>query len=380
MKNFKKYSGWVVAFVFGVALIAVYKTFDNMRGVMSYIGTWLDAVKPFIAAFFVAYILNMPARQIQKILKKSKNRFINKHSTGISIFLVYIIAVILVAVVLWMLIPAIYRNVADLTVNIGGYMNSVEHFVNRFEIIKSLNLTWERLTQTVMGFLNSMKLLDINTYATGVINVTAGILNFFITVVASVYMLADKERLQKVIVRGMGAFFKEKTVHSITAYAKSINDIFTNYFYSRLMCSVIMAIVSSIALSLLNVKYALILGLFVGAMDMIPYFGSIIASVIAILVSWITGGIWQGIWVAIVLVVLQQIDGNLIGPKIMGDTLEIRPLWIIFAVSVGGTLFGFFGMLLSVPIVAIIKTVADDFVENREKQKMLVGESERDEQ
>ena len=144
------------------------------------------------------------------------------------------------------------------------------------------------------------------------------------------------------------------------------------------MCSIIMAVVCSIVLMIMNVKYALILGLFIGAMDMIPYFGSIISFVISLIVTFITGGVWKGVWTGVVLLVLQQIDGNLLGPKIMGDSLEIRPLWIIFAVTVGGALFGFMGMLFSVPALAIIRAIMSDYFTAREMKKMS-EESENNE-
>lgn len=140
-----------------------------------------------------------------------------------------------------------------------------------------------------------------------------------------------------------------------------------------------MAIACSVVLMIFNVKYALILGIFIGAMDMIPYFGSIISCIIAIIVTCITGGMWKGVWVGVVLIILQQIDGNLLGPKIMGDSLEIRPLWIIFAVSVGGTLFGFLGMLFSVPVVAIIRAIASDFIDAREVKNRMPEDSESNE-
>ena len=131
-----------------------------------------------------------------------------------------------------------------------------------------------------------------------------------------------------------------------------------------------MAIICVVVLLMLKVKYALILGLFIGACDLIPYFGSIIATLIAILVNAVTGnGIWHTVWVAVVLVVLQQIDGNVLAPKIMGDSLKIRPLLVIFAVVVGGSLFGVMGMLFSVPVVTVIKTVFSDFVEAKEREK-----------
>ena len=143
------------------------------------------------------------------------------------------------------------------------------------------------------------------------------------------------------------------------------------------MCSVIMAVVCSIVLMIMKVKYALILGLFIGAMDMIPYFGSIISFVISLIVTFITGGVWKGVWTGVVLLVLQQIDGNLLGPKIGGESLETT-LWIIFAVTVGGALFGFMGMLFSVPVLAIIRAIMSDYFTAREMKKMS-EESENNE-
>jgi predicted PurR-regulated permease PerM len=172
----------------------------------------------------------------------------------------------------------------------------------------------------------------------------------------------------------MRLFLKKTTVYSITVHARRINHIFTNYIYSRLICSAIMAIACAVVLTLLRVKYALILGLFVGVMDMIPYFGSIISSVISVLITFITGGLWKAIWSAVVLLVLQQLDGNLLGPKIMGDSLKISPLAIVLAVSVGGTLFGFLGMLLSVPVVAIIRAIVMEYIDEYEVKKKQTAE------
>ncbi len=375
MKKFEKYYGWILAFVFCVAVIAVYKTFDNFSNITKYIGIVLDAVKPFISAFIIAYILNIPAKKIQKLLKKTKNQFITQHSIGISILLIYVIAILVLVFVLRMLIPAISKNILDLYNNSYYYIDSFQNFINNFEIAQKLNLSNLNLSDAVMKFFESLGMLRVEMYVDGVFNVTTGILNTFIAIIASVYMLLDKERLQKVFVRVMGIFFKQDRVQSITLHTKRVNDIFVNYIYSRLTCSIIMAIVSSIVLSVMNVKYALILGIFIGSMDMIPYFGSIISSVIAIIICLLTGGFWKGVWVAVVLCILQQIDGNLIGPKIMSDSLEIRPLWIIFAVSVGGSLFGFFGMLLSVPVLAIFKAIASDYLSvKEEKKKMKVSE------
>ena len=102
---------------------------------------------------------------------------------------------------------------------------------------------------------------------------------------------------------------------------------------------------------------------------MIPYFGSIISCVISVFVALVTGGIWKAVWSAVILLIIQQFDGNVLGPKIMGDSLEIRPFWIVFAVSFGGGLFGFWGMLISVPVAAAIKVSFMEYISVRDAKR-----------
>lgn len=367
MKRFEKYYKWIVAFVFAVAVIAVYKTFDNISNVLNGIGVVLGALKPFFIAFIIAYIINMPAKRLQKSLLKINKPFFEKHAFGISILFMYLFAFIAAVLILRMLIPALYRNIFDLYNNFPSYIREFQVYMGRFEFFQRLGFNDFDINKLGDMIFGSIDMTQFGKYAQGVFNVTSGLFDVFVAVIASIYMLIDKERLKGLFTLVLGSFLKEKTLHSVTVYASRINDIFTNYIYSRLVCSGVMAIICSIVLMIMNVKYALILGIFIGAMDMIPYFGSIISWVVALLVTFMTGGLWKGVWVGIILLVLQQLDGNILGPKIMGDSLEIRPLWIIFAVSVGGTLFGFIGMLISVPIIAIIRVMGADFLKLREK-------------
>lgn len=108
----------------------------------------------------------------------------------------------------------------------------------------------------------------------------------------------------------------------------------------------------------------------IGVLNLIPYFGSIISSVIAVIITVFSTGIFPAIWTGIALLVLEQIDGNIIGPKIIGDKLDMRPLWIIFSVTVGGGLFGFVGLLLSVPVMMVIKMICKDLLLLKEQQSL----------
>ena len=140
MKRFEKYYGWIIAFVFCVAVIAVYKTFDNFNNITQYLAKIFDAVKPFFIAFIIAYILNIPAKRMQKWLSKSKKSFIKKHTLGISIITIYVLAIMAVLAILRMLIPALYKNIMDLYNNLPNYITSFQDYINNFEIIKKSKL------------------------------------------------------------------------------------------------------------------------------------------------------------------------------------------------------------------------------------------------
>ncbi len=368
MKRFEKYAKWVTAFVFCTAVIAVYKTFDSLKDITEYFSLVLKALSPFFLGFAVAYVINMPAVRIERYVAKIKNKWVFKHSFGISMFIVYIIAVLLIVIIIRAVMPAVYRNVLDLYINIPSYLAEAENFLKNTELFEKIGIhNTFSLSGQINGFFEEFDITKVNEYAQGVFDVTSNVIDVFIAVIISVYMLIEKKKILHLILRLARLFVRGKRYDYAVNLASDINRVFTNYIYSRLMCSMIMAVVCSVTLTVLDVKYAIILGVCIGAGDMIPYFGSIVTSIIATVVTFFTGGIWPFIWTGLSLFILQQIDGNILSPKIMGDTLDISPLLVIFAVVVGGALFGFAGMLFSVPVVTVAKRLISEFVINKEK-------------
>ena len=122
-------------------------------------------------------------------------------------------------------------------------------------------------------------------------------------------------------------------------------------------------------MSLLGVKYAVLLGFIIGLLNIIPYFGAIVGVIIAIIITIFTGGLGQALWMALIVIVLQQIDANIINPKILGTSLNLSPILVIFAVTVGGTYFGVIGMFLGVPVIAFLKLILQDFISIKLKNK-----------
>ena len=178
-------------------------------------------------------------------------------------------------------------------------------------------------------------------------------------------MLLDKERILKAIQNLADRFNSHGKAGAFIRHWSNINEVFTQYIYARLTTCIIMAVACSLILIIMGEKYALLLGIFIGFMDIIPYFGSIISWIVGLVIMTISGGLSHGIWCSVMMLIMQQIDGNIISPKLTGERLEIRPLAIIIAVSVGGSLFGFVGMLISVPVVAILRAIISELLDTK---------------
>ena len=220
--------------------------------------------------------------------------------------------------------------------------------------------------------INIRQYFEINKiieYLMGALNAVTSIFEVFVAIIVSIYILLERTQIINFIKKFINAIFKENTYKNIDKYFNNSNEIFFKFIASQFLDAIIVGILVTIALSIMGVKYAPLLGFFIGLFNMIPYFGAIIAVGISVLITAITGGISQAIWMLIVVVILQQIDANIINPKIVGKSLEISPLLVIFAVTIGGAYFGILGMFLAVPVIAVLKIFVEDYVNFKLKSK-----------
>ena len=367
MKKFKTENTLYIVFFLLLILIIIYKSMDNLSAIMGGLFRVLGVLKPFFIGFVMAYILNLPCRKIEALINKSKSEKIRKKSKGISIITVYVLGLLAILVSIRALVPAIYSNLLDLYNHVPSYLDRMIAIFKQWQ--EKLNIgifspdTDISFVNAVQGYLTTLDLTEFSKYAQGVINITSGVISFFIAVIVSIYMLIDSQHILDVLKSTVSVFISEEKADKVSNYLSKINSIFSKYIYCRVLDAVIIAAISTILLAVLGVKYSLVLGLMIGILNLIPYFGSIISTVIAMIITLVSGGWAKMIWTGVALLILQQIDGNFIGPKIMGNAFEIRPLLVIFAVTVGGGLFGMIGLLISVPIAVVIKMILTDYIE-----------------
>lgn len=364
---------WLYWFLFAVAVITVYKTLDNFQAIGNWIKGLLDVLMPFLIGILLAYLLYIPCKKIENVyLKVKKFKFIRQRATFLSVITVYLIVAIILVVSVIFLIPVISNSIVDLVNNFQNYYTITMDNYNSLpddSILKS---------DVIEDVINNIKSIDLKQfinmdkiaqYAKGAIDVATKIFDFFVAIIVSVYILIQRKDILEFTKKLGRAALKENTYHSIEKYFDRTNSIFFNFLAGQFLDGIVVGIITSIAMSILGVKYAVLLGFMIGLFNMIPYFGAIIAVTIATIITILTGGIGQAIVMLIVVVILQQIDANIINPKIIGSSLKISPLLVIFAVTVGGAYFGVWGMFLAVPIIAVLKLFVTDYIEYKNKLK-----------
>ena len=365
---------WLYWFLLGVAIIIVYKTLENFGDITGAIGNFFSIISPLLVGVLIAYILYVPCKKIETALKKSKLKIISKVSRGLSILLVYLIVLLLIIILINVILPVVFESVSDFINNIQGYYETA---VNNFN-----NLPEDSFLKSdiVKGLIEEAKNINITQYISterifeyliNAISAVTGIFEIFVAVIVSIYVLAERSKLLTFLKRLANAIFNQETYKNIDKYFNDSNEIFFKFLASQFLDAIVVGTLVTIAMTIMGVKYAPLLGFFIGIFNMIPYFGAIIAVAVSALITLITGGLTQTIWMLIVVIILQQIDANIINPKIVGQSLKISPLLVIFAVTVGGAYFGILGMFLAVPIIAVLKILVEDYINYKLKTKNI---------
>lgn len=365
---------WIYWFIFAVAVILVYKTLDNFSDITNWIKGIIEVLMPFIIGILLAYLFYIPCKNMEKIYKNSKIKWFKKKARVFSVFTVYIIALIILILVFNFVIPNITSSIVDLATNIGTYYQNTINGLNNIPEDSIFNQINVQKIADMLGKINIAEYINLDIimqYAKGAIGVANGIFDFFVSLIVSIYILIERTQILGFLKRLCGAIFKKRTYQIVGKYFNRTNQVFFKFLSSQLLDAIVIGILTSIAMSILGVKYAVLLGFFIGLSNLIPYFGAIVGVGISIIITIFTGGIGKAIWMAVVVIILQQIDANIINPKIVGNSLKISPLLVIFAVTIGGAYFGVLGMFLAVPVFTVLKIIVEDYIDHRNKMKSI---------
>jgi predicted PurR-regulated permease PerM len=359
---------WVFLLTLGTLLIVIYKAIDSIGDLTNFVKNLLSIVSPFLAGLLMAYLLYIPESKIERTFKKARTKVLRKHARKFAIFTTYIIAILILFIIINVILPVLIESINELIGNLQNYYSKIIETYN--------NLPDDSIfkTEKIYSALKDLQNLDIQQYLSidritgyvkSVVGVATGIFDVFVSIVVSIYILAERNEILNFFKRLTKVLFKEKTYKNIETYFYKANGVFFKFISSQFLDAVIVGVLATIVMKILNIKYASLLGFSIGLFNMIPYFGAIIAISIAGLITLITAGFSKAIIMLIAIIILQQIDANIINPKIIGDSLQISPILVILSVTIGGGYFGIIGMFLGVPIAAVLKILVNDYIDNK---------------
>ncbi len=353
-------------------------------------GKIIRAGQPIIIGLILAYLLN----PIAKFLEEHLMHFFEKHdqdmvkakkasrALGIGGAIIFLIVVLVLLVAL--IVPSVISSVSGLVVTMPG---NVQHLIDaiqngrfgNFKVTDTIGNFLSEMTDYVEGLVRDL-LPQAKTYlvniTSGVISVVKTVLNFVVGIIVAVYVLMIKESLIGQSKKVIYAVFKTKQANIIIEVLHKADEIFGGFISGKIIDSAIIGVICYLGCSILHIPNAVLVAVIVGVTNIIPVFGPFIGAVPSLLLVVIESP-WHALYLLIFIIILQQVDGNIIGPKILGSSTGLSAFWVMFAILIGGGLFGFLGMLLGVPVFAMVYYIVRRLVNAGIRRKQLPEATEK---
>lgn len=364
-KWIKTYGGYLIL---GLLLIAAYNLFDQIYVVVDLFKKIYAILIQFVIAACIAYLLYIPQKALRGFLEKSKITWIVKKAKALSIFITYFIFLSLIASSIYYVIPIIVENIVELSKSIPIYTIQLQNFLD--EMAEAFNYPdlMKHIETTIINMLSNIN-FNPTTIISSSFSIVGVLFDWLMAIVICPYLLFERESLLALFDRVLSLRIAQKDIDFIHNYASKINRIFSDFIFGKSLDSFIIGLIAYAGFSLIGLDFVLILAIIIGLTNMIPYFGPFIGGIPVTIFVLITQGIMPGVWTGIFIFLLQQLDGIIIGPYILGESVGVKALWIIFAITFFGGTMGFMGMVIGVPLIAVIRMVFNDYLDYRQKQK-----------
>ncbi|WP_294463826.1 AI-2E family transporter [uncultured Anaerofustis sp.] len=372
-KEFKKYI-LLISYA-----IVFYYVVTNLSKVLGVVGTAFGILSPFIIGFALAFILNKPfvffRDKVLSVLidKKKKKERVGLRS-GLAILIVYVLVALLLVILSSFVIPQLVTSISGLVDYIPQYSKNlfdmIDNVMDKFIINETMLDTIQKASTTIISTMKTVLSGAVPAIVSFVSNFASNVINIAIAVIVSIYLLIDKDHLIYQYRLLIKAFFSEKKAKRILDVSDLTAKTFSDFIGGQIIDAIIIGVLCSIGLAVLKIPYALLIGTIVGFTNIIPYFGPWIGSIPSVLILFMVRPFYALIFI-IFVVVLQQVDGNIIYPHVVGNSVGLGALFVTFSIIVGGGLFGLLGMILGVPTFAVCYTLLKEKAYKNLKKKNI---------
>ncbi len=367
---------WKNCFKLGLTVFLVYILISYFSGAMSLIGAIVSAAMPIVIGFFIAYVVNILMSVYEKIyFPKTEKKLLNKSRRVVCMIFAYISVLAIISAVVWLIIPqlvdcveliideapAFITETAKDVQKLDFLPDSVKEFVVEFDWKSAVTKATESLTASLGGVMG--------TVIGAISSVFSGVIAAFLAIVFSVYFLVGKDKLICSVQR-VGKHYLNETLYSKIYYVfRTLNKSFRGYITGQCIEALILGVLCTIGMLIFGFPYATMIGALIAFTALIPIAGAYIGGAIGAFMI-LTESPIQAVFFVIFLVILQQLEGNLIFPRVVGTSLGLPGIWVLAAVTIGGGLFGVLGMLLGVPITSTVYRLIKNNMKREAKYKL----------
>ena len=365
-------------FVLGTTLLV--RIVGSFNNTVKLLGQALQVIAPFLVGAFIAFILYPLVRFFYRnLFKNTLHMKSDKLSKWLSILVTYVIAIGVIAILMVFILPQLYTSITDIVDRLPVWYNNLTTMVDNFENRHAdlgfidYNIINEHLTSLypkIISYLTDT-LANLLPYVVNTsMAIVKGVVNLIISIMVSVYMISDHKNIFYQFKKLLYAVFPKQAADTARTICRESTNIFLKFMYGKAIDSVIIGIICFVCMNIFKFPYTVLISVIVGITNMIPYFGPYIGGVLGGIIIVIVNPV-QVIFFAVMILVIQQFDGLFLGPKILGDSTGLKPLWVIFAIVVGGAMFGVLGMFLGVPTMAVICYILNIVVEHFLKKRNI---------
>ena len=354
-----------------IVAILFYVGLNHFSVVTVRINQFMGVLSPFIVGFAIAYLLNTPMCFFERKLFPN-----HRFKRALSILLVYVLAFAVVAILLGLIVPQVVQSVKDLAGNMQTYLTSLDQLVQ--DLTEQFDLDADAINDMFGNFQNMIsnmtakaaealpQLLDVG-FAIG-----SGVIAGITALISSIYMLAGKDRLVPQLKKLLYATVSKRRSDWLLGVCGQANRVFVGFINGKIIDSAIIGVLCFILCAIFRIPYPMLVSVTVGVTNVIPFFGPIIGAIPCLFILVIVDP-WAALRFFALVIGLQQFDGNILGPKILGDSTGLSAIWVLISIVTCGGLFGFPGMILGVPTFAVLYALVREGVNKRLKAKKIDG-------
>ena len=364
--------------VFTALLVVALWKFDVVLGVLKTI--W-DIIFPFVLGGAIAFLTNVPMSFLEKKIfenVKKKNKIVRKLKRPISLILTIVLVVGVIALVMFGVIPQLTRTMGTLVTSINDFIPQMQSWIGEFfhnnqeimNLVDQIEFDPDQAIKWGISLLGNGAGNMMNTTMSAVGSIVSGVATFFIAFSFACYILFQKEKLHLQIRKVFFAFLPRQKADAFLKVCSLTYRTFANFLAGQCLEAVILGSMFVVTLSILRMPYALLIGILIAFTALIPIFGAFIGCAVGSFLIFMVNP-QQAILFVIVFLVLQQIEGNLIYPHVVGESVGLPSIWVLAAVTIGGNLMGIVGMLVFIPLLSVLYTIFREFVYLRLKKQNI---------